>query len=250
MKIGTFATTTTAAFLFLLAPAATAHAADVQLFSGGGFRATMTELVPAFERATGHKLVVTYDSTGAFERRIAAGENFDVLLIGPELVDRLVAQGKVVSGSKSIVARGGLGVAVKAGNPKPDVGSVDAFKRALLAANSVAYVGEGHSGALFVGLLDRLGIAEQMKPKLKPKAVADVIKAGASGEADLVVYIVPAILADRGLDLAGPFPAEIQDYVVLTTGLSANAKEVEAGKALIKFLTSETAAPVIKQKGW
>jgi molybdate transport system substrate-binding protein len=237
-------------FAFLLASGVAAQAADVQLFSGGGFRSTMTELIPAFERATGHKVVATYDSTGAFERRIAAGESFDVLLIGPELVDRLIKNGKVVAGTNAIVARGGLGVAVKAGDPRPDVSSVDAFKRALLAANSVAYVGEGHSGALFVGLLDRFGIAEQMKPKLKPKAVADVIKAGVSGEADLVVYIVPAILADRSVELAGPFPAEVQDYVVLTTGLNAAAKEPEAGKALIKFLTSEAAAPMIKQKGW
>lgn len=107
-----------------------------------------------------------------------------------------------------------------------------------------------HSGALFVGLLDRLGIAEPMKGKLKPKAVADVIKAGSSGEADLVVFIVPAILADRSVELAGPFPAEIQSYVVLTTGLSAAAKEPEAGKALIQFLQSGAAAPVIKAKGW
>jgi molybdate transport system substrate-binding protein len=238
------------AFAFLLASSVAVQAADVHLFVGGGFRSTMTELVPAFERATGHKLIATFDSTGAFERRIAAGESFDVLLIGPELVDSLIKQGKVVSGTNAIVARGGLGVAVKAGNPKPDVGSVDAFKRTLLNANSVAYVGEGHSGALFVGLLDRLGIAEPMKSKLKPKAVADVIKTGASGETDLVVYIVPAILADRSVELAGPFPAEIQSYVVLTTGLSAAAKEPDAGKALIRFLTSEAAAPIIKARGW
>jgi molybdate transport system substrate-binding protein len=141
-------------------------------------------------------------------------------------------------------------VAIKAGSPKPDISSVDAFKRALLNANSVAYVGEGHSGIYFVGLLDRLGIAEQMKPKLIPKGAAEVIKAGASGEADLVVYIVPALLADRSVELVGPLPAEVQSYIVLTTGLSAAAKEPEAGKALIKFLTSDAATPVIRAKGW
>lgn len=250
MKIGTLAAAAKFAFLFLLAQGLAAHAAEVRLFSGGGFRAVMTELAPMFERATGHKVVATFDATGGFERRIAAGESFDVLLIGPELIDSLIKQGKVVAGTNAIVARGGLGVAVKAGNPKPDVSSVDAFKRALLGANSVAYVGEGHSGALFVAMLDRFGIADAMKPKLKPKAVADVLKAASSGEADLVAYIMPAILADRSVELVGPFPAEVQGYVVLTTGLSATAKEPEAGKALIQFLQSGAAAPVIRARGW
>ena len=141
-------------------------------------------------------------------------------------------------------------MAVKAGSPKPDISSVDAFKRALVNAKSVAYVGEGHSGQYFVGLLDRLGIAEPMKPKLMPKGVADVVKAGASGEAELVVYVIPGILADRGVELVGPLPAEIQSYVSLTAALSATAKEPEAGKALITFLTSDAATPVIKAKGW
>ncbi|HEV1999989.1 MAG TPA: molybdate ABC transporter substrate-binding protein [Xanthobacteraceae bacterium] len=250
MKIGALAATAKVAFLFLLAQGLAAEAADVQLFSGGGFRSVVTELAPAFERATGHKVVATFDSTGGFERRIKAGESFDVVLIGPEVVDSLIKEGKVVSGTNANVARGGLGVAVKAGNPKPDIGSVDAFKRALLNAKSVAYVGEGHSGQYFLAMLGRLGIAEQMKPKLKPQVVADVLKAGASGEADLVVYIVPAILADRSVELVGPFPAEIQSYVVLATGLSANAKEPEAAKSLIRFLGSEAAAPVIKARGW
>jgi molybdate transport system substrate-binding protein len=250
MKIRARAAIAKLAFLFLLAQGLAVEAADVQLFSGGGFRSVMTELAPAFERATGHKLVATFDSTGGFERRIKAGESFDVVLIGPDVVDSLIKQGKIISGTNASVARGGLGVAVKAGTPKPDIGSVDAFKRALLNAKSVAYVGEGHSGTYFVALLDRLGVAEQMKPKLKPKGVADILKAGASGEADLVVYIVPAILADRSVELVDPFPAELQSYVVLATGLSAAAREPEAAKAFIQFLRSEAAAPIIKAKGW
>ena len=201
-----------------------------------------------FERATGHKVVATFDSNDGLERRIKAGESFDVLLIGTPTFD--VLGGKIAPAPRVVVGRAGLGVAVRAGTPKPDITSVDAFKRALLGAKSVSYVGDGLSGVYFVALLDRLGIAEPMKPKLKPTGVANVVKAVASGEADLVVHVIPGILAERGVELVGPLPAEIQSYIDLTAGLSAAAKEPEAGKALITFLTSDAAIPVIKAKGW
>lgn len=159
-----------AAFLFLFAQGVTAQAAEVKLFAGGGFKSVMSELAPVFERATGNKVVATFDSAGGLERRIKAGESFDVLLIGPSTIDEL--WGKIAPAPRANVARAGLGVAVKAGTPKPDISSVDAFKRALVNAKSVAYVGEGHSGEYFRGMLDRLGIAEQMKPKLKPVGTA------------------------------------------------------------------------------
>lgn len=234
----------------LFAQSLAAQAAEIKFFAGGGFRSVMNELAPVFEGATGHKVAATWDSAGGLQRRINAGESFDVLFIGPEIVDAFIKQGKIVPGTRADAARAGLGVAVRAGAPKPDISSADAFKRALVSVNSVAYVGEGMSGVYFVGLLDRLGIAEQMKPRLKPKGVADVIKAGASGEADLVVYLIPALLADRGVDLVGPLPADIQTYIVLATGLSAAATEPDGGKALINFLRSDAAAKVIKAKGW
>lgn len=250
MKTGLLAATAKGALLFLFAQSLAAEAADVKFFAGGGFRSVMNELAPVFERTTGHKVVATWDSAGGLQRRINAGESFDVLFIGPEIVDAFIKQGKIVPGTRADVARAGLGVAVRAGTPKPDISSADAFKRALVNVKSVAYVGEGMSGVYFLDLLDRLGIAEQMKPKLKPKGVADVVKAGVSGESELVVYLIPAILADRGVDLVGPLPADIQTYIILATGLSAAANEPEAGKALINFLRSDAATPVIKAKGW
>ena len=248
MKIGAFTAAAKLAFMFLLAQSLTAQAAEVQFFAGGGFRSVVNELAPAFERTTGHKIVATFDSAGGLERRIKAGESFDVLLIGASTFDAL--GGKIAPTPRVDVARAGLGVAVKAGTPKPDISSVDAVKRVLVNAKSVAYVGEGHSGQYFVAMLDRLGIGEQMKPKLKPLGVADVVKAGASGEAELVVYVIPGILPDRGVELVGPLPAEIQSYVSLTAALSTAAKEPEAGKAFIAFLTSDAAMAVIKAKGW
>ena len=193
-------------------------------------------------------MVTTFDSSEGLERRIKAGESFDVLLIGtPTLV---LLGDKIAPAPRAVVGRAGLGVAVKAGAPRPDITSADALKRALLSTNSVSYVGDGLSGVLFLALLDRLGIAEPMKPKLKPTSVANVVKAVASGEADLVVHVMPGILAERGIELVGPVPAEIQSYVELTAGLSAAAKEPEASKELITFLTSEAAIPIIKAKGW
>jgi molybdate transport system substrate-binding protein len=248
MNVGTLAATAKAALLLLLAQSLAAQTAEVKVFSGGGFRSVVTEVVPMFERATGHKVVATFDSNDGFERRIKAGESFDVLLIGtPTFV---VLGDKIAPAPRAVVGRAGLGVAVRAGASRPDITSADALKRALLGVNSVSFVGDGLSGALFRALIDRLGIAEPMKPKLKPTEVANVAKAVANGEADMVVHVIPGILAERGVDVVGPVPAEIQSYIDLTAGLSAAAKEPEAGKGLITFLTSDAAVPVIKAKGW
>jgi len=248
MKIFVLVETAKIAFVFLLAQCLIAQAAEVKVFSGGGFRSVMTEVTPLFERASGHKLVVTYDANDGLERRIKAGESFDVLLIGAPTF--AVLGDKVAPAPRVLIGRAGLGVAVRAGAPKPDIASVDSLKRALLGANSVSYVGDGLSGVLFLAALDRLGIAEAIKPKLKPTTVANVVKAVASGEADLVVHNIPGILIDRGVELVGPLPAEIQSYIDATAGLNAAAKEPEAGKAFITFLTSDAAIPVIKAKGW
>jgi molybdate transport system substrate-binding protein len=248
MKMALAAVAARAALLSLFAQGLATQAAEVRVFSGGGFTSVMTEVVPAFERTTGHKVVTTFGSNDALERRIKAGESFDVLLIGTPTFD--VLGDRIARAPRVIVGRAGLGVAVRADTPKPDITSVDALRRTLLGANSVSYVGDGLSGVLFVALLDRLGIAEPMKPKLKPTSVANVAKAVASGEADLVVHVVPGILAERGVELVGPVPADIQSYIELTAGLSAAAMETEAAKAFITFLTSDAAIPVIKAKGW
>ncbi len=225
-----------------------AQAAEVKVFSGGGFRSVVTELAPMFERATGHKVIAIFDSNDGFERRIKQGESFDVLLIGtPTFV---VLGDKIAPAPRVVVGRAGLGVAVRSGAARPDISSADALKRALLAANSVSFVGDGLSGVLFRTLIERLGIAEPMKPKLKPTETANVVKAVANGEADLAVHVMPGILAERGVDVIGPVPAEVQSYIDLTAGLSAAAPEPDAGKALITFLRSDAAVSVIRAKGW
>lgn len=238
------------ALVLLVTQTAAVQAADVKFFAGGGFKAAAEALAPGFEQAGGHKLAFTFDSEGGFAKRIKAGESFDVLLIGPGLVDPLIKDGNIVAATRADVARAGLGLAVKAGAPKPDISSVDNFKRALLAAKSVAFVGDGHSGEYFRGMIDHMGIADQMKSKLKPLGTSNLTKAVASGEADFAVWVIPGLLADRGVDVAGPIPTELQDYVALTAGLSTAAKEAEPGKALVKYLTSDAAKATMKSKGW
>ena len=249
MKIGALAAAAKVAFLFLLAQSLAAQSAEVKLLSGGGFMSVMNEIAPQFERTSGHKLVSSFESTGALRRQINAGESFDVVLIGAELIEELVKAGKVAPGTRVDVARAGLGVAVRADAPKPDIGSVDAFKRALVNAKTVSYLGEGTGGARFVALLDNFGIAEQMKPKLRPLEIANVVKVVASGEVELVVDLITRILAERGVELVGPLPGEIQSYSGFSAALSAAPKEPEAAKSLMQFLKSDAAAPVIKAKG-
>ena len=249
MKIPSLALTAKVALLVLFAHSPVARAAEVKLLAGGGFMSVMNEIAPQFERTSGHKLVASFESTGALRRQVNAGESFDVLLIGGELIEELVKAGKIASGTRVDVARAGLGVAVRAGAPKPDVSSVDAFKRALVDAKTVSYLGEGTGGARFLALLERFGIAEQMKPKLRPLEIATVVKVVASGEVELTVDLIPRILAERGVELAGPLPTEIQSYSGFSAAFSAAIKEPEAAKALITFLKSDAAVSVIKAKG-
>jgi molybdate transport system substrate-binding protein len=236
--------------LLVLATSQVAHAADVKFLGGAGFKSVMPELAAQFEKSSDHKIVATWDATGGIERRITAGESFDVVFVGPEVVDKYIQQGKLVAGTKIDGARAGLGVAVRPGAPKPDVSSAEKFKQAMLSAKSVGYAAEGMSGSHFVSLLDRLKITDQMKSKTKPLPVADIFKAVTSGDVEMSIFLTPAIVADKSVALAGPLPEDLQAYIALSTGLSATAPQAEAGKALIAYLKSDAAAKIIRASGW
>ena len=182
------------------------------------------------------------------KQRIEAGETFDVAILLPPLIEDLIKQGKIAAGTRTDIARSGMGVGVRAGAPKPDIGSVEAFKRALLNAKSVAYSKEGASGVYFKGLLERLGIVEQMNPKLMPTPADTLAKVVPSGEAEMIVVPISVILVP-GAELVGPLPSELQTYINFVAGVSAGAKETEAARALIKFLTAPAAVPVLRAKG-
>jgi molybdate transport system substrate-binding protein len=227
-------------------------AAEIKVLTAGAFKQVLLALVPDFERTSGHKVSVDNDTVGALTKRIEGGETFDVAVLTPAAVDALANKGKLVAGSRANLARVGVGVVVKEGAAKPDIGSVDSFKRALLAAKSVAYIDPaagGSSGIYVAGLLDKLGIAVEVKPKAKLIPGGAVAEHVARGEAELGIHQISEILPVKGVTLVGPLPAEIQNYTVYAAGLGAQAKESDAAKALLKALSGPAAAEVLKSKG-
>jgi molybdate transport system substrate-binding protein len=235
------------AALLLACPAA--QAAELKVLSGNGAKAAVRELCAQFERATGNKIDLRFEVNADLKKKIEAGESFDVAVLNPPVIDALSKQGKIVAGSRADIGRAGLGVAVRSGAAKPDISSVDAFKRALLAANAVDYLGKGASGLYFVSLLDRMGIAAAMQSKLRPSAAEDTVEVVARGDADMVVVVATRIVDVAGVDLVGPIPEELQTKIGFAAGLSASAKAPAAAKALIAFLSAPAAAATLKAKG-
>jgi molybdate transport system substrate-binding protein len=228
--------------------AAHAQAADLKVFSTTAFKGVLEDLGPQFEKATENKIVFTFAPTAALKTQIEQGAAFDVAVLTLAVNDALAAEGKITGAPRSTIARAGMGVSVRHGEPKPDVSTVEAFKRALLSAKSIGFNGQGASRAGFEALFNKLGIAEALAPKIKllqggaPEAVA-------KGEAEIGLSPVSEILPTPGADLAGPLPADIQSYLVLTAGIAAASKETAAADAFIKFLTTPAATTVLKAKG-
>ena len=241
--------TSTIAWILLLAVSVCGEAAELKVLSGNGARAAVSELTAQFERATGHKVSIHFEVNSAVKRRIEAGEAFDVAVLNPPVLDDLIKQGKVAAGTRAVIGRSGIGVAVRAGAPKPDISSVPAFKHTLLSAKSVAYPGEGASGKYFVGLVDRLGIATEMKPKMRPMPAEYNVEAVGRGEVELVVVVASRISGVPGVELVGPIPQELQTWIGFTAGAATAAKEPEAARAMIKFFTAPAAAPVLRAMG-
>lgn len=232
----------------LLVVASAANAVELKVLSGNGPRAAVRELCAQFERATGNKIDLRFGVNPEVKSKIEAGESFDVVVGNPPIIDALIKDGIVV-GPRADIGKAGLGMAVRQGAAKPDISSVEAFKRALLAAKAVAYPGQGASGLYFVSLLDRMGIKAEMQDKLKPMAAEDTVEVVARGDADIVVVVATRIVDVAGVDPVGPIPDELQTKIGFAAGLSASAKEVAAAKALIQFLSSPGAAPTLKAKG-
>ena len=224
-----------------------ATAAEIRIVSGTGARGAVTDLGRQFEVATGHKLVVEFGGFVALKRKIDAGGTFDVVILSPAMIDDLVRLGKVVGDTRATFGRTGVGVAVRKGAPKPDISTVAAFKQTMLDAKSVAYSKAGISGKVFLAALDRLGITEEMKPRIK--AFTRPEEAVIAGEAEIGVTGIGAILTATAAELVGELPPEIQSYVVYMVGANAASMELEAARELIQFLTAPAAAAVKKENG-
>jgi len=227
-----------------------ARSAEIKVFSSAAPRAIFQALAPEFERTTGHRLLINYEFAADLKRRIEAGGAFDVAILPPDMADDLMRRRKLAAGSRVDLGRTGLGVGVRKGAPKPDIGTVDAFRQALLAAPTVAYADGGASGLQVQSLLARLGIAEAMKPKLRPYSSGGAVEALARGEADLVVIGIAAILHVPGAELVGWLPRELQNYIVFTGSIAAASKQADAARALLTLLTLPAAVAVFKAQGF
>src|SRR5262245_6385316 len=235
-----------------VASAAPAAAAEIKVLSAGAYKSVVVAIQPEFEKQTGHRLVVDNDTVGALAKRVEGGEGFDGIIVSPGAVDDLIKKGKAVAGTRQALARVGIGVMVKEGAPKPDVSTVDAFKKAVLDAKTVAYIDPasgGSSGIYLASLFEKLGIANAVKLKARLTQggyVADLI---VSGEAGVGIHQISEISPVKGVALVGPPPAEIQNYTTYAAGLSSGARDVGAAKALVQALAGSLAAPVLKSKG-
>lgn len=238
--------------LFLFLHGFAAEAAEIKVLSAGGIRPVLEQLVPQFERAQGHKVAINFVGGPAVQQQIDAGAAFDLVIAPPSVIEALSKANKVVAATRTDVARAGVGLGVRSGAPKPDIGSAESLKRALLGAKSVAFAKDGTAGTHFQGVLERLGISKEMEPRLKRTTAADLVNSAGSlvarGEADMVVAAVATLFAP-GIELVGPLPPEFQTYIHFVAAVGSGAKEPQAAAALVKFITAPGAAAAYKAKG-
>jgi molybdate transport system substrate-binding protein len=228
------------------------QAVELKVLTAGAFRSSVVALGPEYEKASGNKLSIENETVGALVKKVEAGESFDVIFLTPAAIDELAAKGKIAPFSRTNLARVGVGVMVKEGAPKPDVSTVDAFKKAVLDAKSVSYIdpASGGSSGIYVGkLLEKLGIADQVKPKEKLKhggLVADLIS---SGQSELGIHQISEIVPAKGVTFVGPLPDALQNYTTYAAGIGPNTKYPDEAKKLIATFTSPAAQAMFKSKG-
>jgi molybdate transport system substrate-binding protein len=222
---------------------------EIKVLSSIATREAYLELVPQFERATGHKVSTTWAGTTAIMQRMAAGERYDLIMISSTELVELTRQGKIVSGSRADLAKSGIGIAVRAGAPRPNVSSSAALKQALLAAKTVGYT-SGPSGVYMAGLIERMGIAAEVKPKHRTVPSGGTVGTiVASGDAEIGFQQVSELVHIPGIDYIGPLPADVQCITVFSCGLQTGAPQPEAAKALMAFLTTPAAVAVMQKHG-
>jgi len=226
----------------------TTHAAELKVLAGGGITGPLNALAPEFERSTGHKVVIQYDATPGLIKR-ATSDPFDLGVTPREVLADAGARAMFILGPTTDVARVGFGVAVRAGATKPDIGTPDKLKAALVNAQSIAFLPASAAGAQVIKVFERLGIADEMKTKTKIQtSPAAIPQAVAKGDAELGVFLINVLMAP-GLDVVGPFPKEVQQELVFTAAVARDSKQAEAAKAFIAYLTTPAAAAVMKSKG-
>jgi molybdate transport system substrate-binding protein len=224
-----------------------AAADEIRVLSSVGIKAVVDELAPQFEKTTKHKVTTVFDLASAHKAKIDGGAPFDVAILTPALIDDLIAKGAIASGSRAVVARTGLGLMIRAGAPKPDVSTVDAFKKTLVEAKSITLVPAGASGVAFLATAKKLGIADSIKTK--PAASGEEVNANVTGgSADIAILPVSEILPVKGAQLGGMFPSDVQTFIVMAAGVSVKSPGA-AARDFVAFLMSKANDPVVKAKG-
>jgi molybdate transport system substrate-binding protein len=237
------------AFATALLPAAGAQAAELKGLAGGSMTVALQELGPMFERATGNKVTFRFDSTPNLIKAVTSGQPFDLGVVPIDVMKDAAARAGFAGGPTIDIARVGYGIAIRAGAPKPDISTPEALKAALIKAQSIATIPDSAAGAYVLSVFAKLGIADAMKAKTKVQATTGAIpQAVAKGEAELGVFLMNVLIAP-GVELAGPFPAELQQDLLFTAAVGKDTKEAAAAKALIDFLRTPEAVAVFKAKG-
>ena len=233
--------------IIVLTAAAGADAAEVAVLGPPQSNFVLSALIPMFEKDSGDKVVMSYEAGAAAIAKVKVGADLDLAIMGPDQIDELVKEGKIATGRVDIFVSG-IGLAVKAGAPKPDISTVDALRTTLLAAKSVAR-SNARSGTYFASVLERLGIADQMKSKIIVVQGGPVGAAAAKGDVEIAVQQLTELMPVPGIELVGPLPPELQDRILYSAGIPTSARQPDAARTLIKFFASPEAAPVIKAKG-
>ena len=223
------------------------NAAEIKIMSTPAASTALRMAAQDFEQATGHNVVITFSNIATTRKRIAAGEDFDMIVVSPQAIDDLTREGKLAAGASHNMGRTGLALVGHKGSPRPDIGTVESFKRTLLNVRLFAYSATGESGIGFLKVLDKLGIAEAMKPRIKSSSnMAAMVE---SGEAELGITGVGAGLSYTQLEYIGALPAAVQEYVYMAAGGGANAKAPEAARALLKYLADPAVIKAMSAKG-
>lgn len=234
--------------LMLLLQARTADAADIKVLSALGIKAVMDDLVPKFERASGHRLVVTFAPLGAAMKLMQGGETADVIILPQQGLDDLARSRTVNADGVRSLARSGMAVAVRKGAPKPDISTPEAFRRALLAAKSITY-GRG-AGSEHIGkVLERLGIASEVEAKTVRGTAGDSGVRVANGEAEIGMSLLQVLMPVAGIDIVGPLPGDLQETLVFAVAIMPATKDALSSKALVDFLLTTEAGEVFREKG-
>ena len=229
--------------------AGNASAAELKLLISNGMKEAVHDIAPQFERATGHKLSIRYGTSAFLQRDVLAGENFDVTVVPVPSIEAAAKAGKLDISTRSDIAHSRIGIAVRKGAPKPDISTVEAFKRTMLNAKAIAYATVGTSGVHFIAVCERLGIANEVKAKSKTLPGGVLAEFVVKGEAELAIQQISELLPVEGVELVGPFPSELQLVTTYVAATGAMSREGAAGKSFIQFLKTPATGAVLKAKG-